>query len=856
MGGGLQQGYGMNQNMTPMPGMPSSMSAQGNNMSGGMGGGMTRPHDQQRAYQMRLLQQQQQMRTNGMMGQRPGQMNAMYAQQGQQSGAQMPNGQQSGQMSGNPSTLQQQQQQQQHAKRQQFLQYVMRQFQSQGKQFNPNPAVGGRPLDLYALWIVVSSAGGSQNVDRNGQWQAVANKLGYSQHPTAAQEIKHIYASNVSAYEAMYMNMRTKQKQEQARMHAHQMAGFSGPTQGSPQPRMMQPPQTNQYQQQQFQQGQQPEAAAPPPPPPVMNTQTTPVPNSAQLPQNGMVTPQQMMGPQAQLQHRRESSVGSVRKSEQTPQQPGSQPVAAPSPQVKTQRQPSVKQEASGGMVMKSEEPQSTNYIPQMRTIEFDGGYDIPALYDLCSSISRATPVMPTVDEMGVIDTRAITLSLASGIHGEVRYALDALAVVSMDQRISFELDKCEDLMDTLVDCAEDQTELLSDEAAEVSDALDLSSYEDVMRGSRVEADTLQDVPQFGTREYDLDRAADKLIAITTILRNFSFFEHNHRLLTAAPLIKWLSNTIRLLGTRNMLLRTHLNTQDFYKDVITLLSNITQSLELPSRDDALHILHFLLAFAPQPAPSYADGNGNIRFTSFVPAVHRYLPPAVDCLAKLLARQEPNRVLYRSIFTASSSSLAVSESPLDLLTRAFALAISVLPDRTKGSSGNNAQLRIVEARKAYLTQGMLAADILSTLTPSNNAELARTWVESEDGWAVSLLNLASLLSVDRPQPPPPPKQRDLGMDTESFKLITHRALTMMKRLAEKAVSVPHEKQTNGASKNGGEDGASEKEKNAPAPLRFDGIPQGHAILGATLLGTTDKVALGLLCKLHDLAMSKG
>ncbi|MFA7746443.1 hypothetical protein, partial [Salinicoccus roseus] len=85
--------------------------------------------------------------------------------------------------------------------------------------------------------------------------------------------------------------------------------------------------------------------------------------------------------------------------------------------------------------------------------------------------------------------------------------------------------------------------------------------------------------PAFGTQEYELDRAADKLLAITVILRNFSFYEHNHRLLTTSTLMKWLSNTIRLLGTRNMLLRTYYNTQDFYKDMIIFLSNITQSLE-------------------------------------------------------------------------------------------------------------------------------------------------------------------------------------------------------------------------------------------------------------------------------------
>lgn len=507
---------------------------------------------------------------------------------------------------------------------------------------------------------------------------------------------------------------------------------------------------------------------------------------------------------------------------------------------------------------MKMEEPQSTNYVPQARSVGLDGGYDIPTLTELGTHIQRHMPQMPSVDEMGTIDTQAMTLSLASGIHSEVRYALDALAIISMDQRVSFELEKCHDLIDVLIDCADEQLDLLSDEAAEVSDALDLPSYEDIMRGSRIEADALQDVPAFGTQAYELDRAADKLLAVTVILRNFSFYEHNHRLLTTETLMKWLSNTIRLLGTRNMLLRTYYNTQDFYKDMIIFLSNITQSLELATRDDALHVLHFLLAFAPQQSPSYTESTSKLVFPSFVPSVHRYLPPAVDCLAKLLARQDPNRVLYKSIFTAPSSSLASSESPLDLLTRAFALAISVLPDRSKGSTTNTTQLRIVEARKAYLTQGMLAADILTTLAPSNASDLARAWLDSDDGWASSLLSLASLLSVEQPPRPvtaaakgPPP----MGWDVESFRLISYRALMMLKRLAEKAGTSRALTRgfVNGASVLDAASNDSKDKDTDSVSQKWDGAPFGHAVIGALMLPNCDKTSLGLLCGLHAMAM---
>ncbi|KAK5135033.1 hypothetical protein LTR08_005693 [Meristemomyces frigidus] len=813
--GAWNQGMGMNPNNMAIPAMVTSGAGQMKSM-------MAQPNSTQRQYQMQLQQQQEQMRRSGLMrsaGVPPNQMGNFGVQQ---PGGSVPNGQVNTQAAA--MAIHQQ-------KRNQFMKILQTHASQHGRPFNPTPTIGGRPVDMYMIFTLVAGSGGSSQIDRQNQWQAVANKLGFSQpqFQTAAEELKQIFIMYIASYERMYYAAKAQAKQEQARMHAHQMAGLGGPSQASPTKTMQPPNLHNPYNQ--VQQGQQ--AQQPP--------QVTPVQAHAQLPTNPLATPQQM------LQHRRNSS---IRKPEQMTPQANTPAMTAPSPQSvpKVQRSPSIKQEA-GATVMKSDEPQSTNYEPHTRTIEYDGGYDVAALHELGNTISRAIPNMPTVDEMGVIDMRAITRSLESGIHGEVRYALDALAIITRDERIHFELEKCEDLLDIVVDCAEEQIEMLSDEAAEVSDALDLPSYEDILRGSRAEAETLQEVPEYGTQAYELDRAADRLVAISTIVRNLSFYEHNHQLLTSAPLIKWLSNTIRLLGTRNMLLRTFYNVLDFYKDMITFLSNITQSLELPSRDDALHILHFLLAFAPQPSPAYTESSSKIRFTSFVPAVHRSLPHAVDCLAKLLARQDPNRMFYRSIFTASSSSLALSESPLDLLTRAFALSISVLPDRSKGSLGNATQLRIVEARKSYLCQGMLAADILTSLAPSHDTKLARAWIESEDGWPVGLLNLTALLSVDRSQPPGPAKG-PLGHDTESFKLITHRALSMMKRLAEKAGKGANSQMTSTGNSEVKPEGDAEQEQRAP---KWDGIPQGHAILGALMMPNTDKVALGLLCGLHEMAM---
>ncbi|EOD48104.1 putative arid bright domain protein [Neofusicoccum parvum UCRNP2] len=226
-------------------------------------------------------------------------------------------------------------------------------------------------------------------------------------------------------------------------------------------------------------------------------------------------------------------------------------------------------------------------YKPKVRPLmDTHGGILVDGHGNVGEKLAKLKPDVPGVEEMGIIDMRAISLSLQSGLSREVRFALDILVRLSHDPRLHLELEKCEDLMDAIVDCAEEQVDALAEDAAEVSDILDLTSYEDAIRNSRSELESLQETPEYGTTAFELDRSADRLIAITTILRNLSFFESNHALLSSPNVIRFVSNTVRLLGTRIMLLRNNVNTVDFMKDTITFLSNTSDKIELPSREDA------------------------------------------------------------------------------------------------------------------------------------------------------------------------------------------------------------------------------------------------------------------------------
>ena len=170
------------------------------------------------------------------------------------------------------------------------------------------------------------------------------------------------------------------------------------------------------------------------------------------------------------------------------------------------------------------------------------------------------------------------------------------------------------------------------------------------------------------------------------------------------------------------------------------------------------------------------------FSPYDPAVHRYLPSAVDSLAKLLARDEPNRSHYKIIFNSDIG----SHTPFDLLTRTFGLAISGIPDDKQDTKRGNL-IPVVEARKPFLMQGMLAAEILANLAPGFSTGIARSWLTSEDGFSQNLIRLIFALCVEAA--PQVPHQRTSALpkgaeDVDSLHL-TLGGIAVLRRLAEKS-----------------------------------------------------------------------
>ncbi|OAQ97278.1 hypothetical protein LLEC1_02015 [Akanthomyces lecanii] len=769
--------------------------------------GMTEPQ-KMAAYQMRLQQQlqgnmqmQAQLQAQGMgrgMMQKP--------QMGGMPNGQMPQG-----------GMRPQQRSMGGMNPEHFMKNLTHFMTAKGLPFDTSPTVAERPVNLMMLFQAVSSKGGSKTVNAANGWAHIAQALGLPVHiPIVASTLRQVYERNLQKFEeAWIVQQKTRMMGQNPNM----------PSQGTPQKQMQPGQQTLQGQmpQGQMPQGQMPQGQMTPGQMTSAQSQ-----GQQQMPQPHPQQQQQQQHLQQQHQHhlqqQQQQQMQQHMQQQQTPAKPGQAPVngfATPQPpqpsmmghqrnslsksvDANTPGEPSLQSPAhhrQGSMQIGHHEGRSAvpttevrappmmqksdDYSPCARELATFGGVDLHAADILGKELEHWMPIAPSCNELGNIDIAALTRGLQCGMHSEVRVALDTLATLSNSphQPHFLQLRYCDDLVDALIDCAEEQLDMLVENTVEVADEVSLTSYEDVVRACRMERLAVRNCPTYGTIEYDLDRAVDKIICVTTILRNVSFpgeQNENHIVLADEMVIKFLCSIIRYLGTRTMLLRSHANTLDFMKDIVILLSNIAGSIELPSREQALCLLNFLLAFAPSPAPTVVGGS--LFFASYEPGVQPYLPHAVDSLAKLLARDEPNRGFYKAIFGLDSGNNASHET----LTRTFALAIAPLPDKTTESARMPNYPSLIEVRKPFLMQGLLAAEILASMAPGFESGVAKAWLSSGEGLAQNLTKLVRELShVYERQPPRGPRSRD-----PELVYIVVLGVTLLRRLAEKARDPNH------------------------------------------------------------------
>ncbi|ANB13699.1 Swi1p [Sugiyamaella lignohabitans] len=381
--------------------------------------------------------------------------------------------------------------------------------------------------------------------------------------------------------------------------------------------------------------------------------------------------------------------------------------------------------------------------------------------------------------------------------------------------------------------------------------------------------------------------SVDRLLSITTILRNLSFVDQNRSILINEPTSReFLFGLLYSLAENANLLPNSKQTLDLMKDLVTIFSNLAPVLILDSAKDALVLLLFILAFTPTPIPLTTSKDG-IVFGRYTPVVHRYLPYAVDILAKVLPRDPPNRDLFESIFLGTCTNFEYLQllqryfngrpaDPYELMTCAFGLVISTVPH-----DDLSVIPRGLELARPLLHQSLLVAEMLAEMikfekpTRSNtngtvdadedndiemsesdksfgkekeqnnlsdflkefkekkaNYNLAYEWLSASDGFGHALLRAACALGAVVGN------GRARDEERNPFARITQRSITVLRILGKKAMEYDSQ------------DGALTGSEKAIVQLPSGVLPTIEALLGAMLASEMDKYVVGQICRFCD------
>ncbi|ONH69161.1 SWI/SNF chromatin-remodeling complex subunit SWI1 [Cyberlindnera fabianii] len=278
----------------------------------------------------------------------------------------------------------------------------------------------------------------------------------------------------------------------------------------------------------------------------------------------------------------------------------------------------------------------------------------------------------------------------------------------------------------------------------------------------------------------------DQLMTISMIFRNISFVEYNPNALAANDLFKdflfKLVFAVAAHGEKFFFTRRRLG---FLKDALIILMNISHLLELRSHNEALTILVLILSFgADEP------DDKNLLIPEYIPTAHKYHSHGVDVLAKLIARDPPNKQFFQGVLTGTYDPSTPTElvdqnkklvelyagddnSHMTLLTRVFRHLMSIIP------LNSLALQPLLQERDAAILQSLLAAALIAEMIPTEVPEgnIALTWLSSAESIGNGLTRLALLLAAYSARP----------NENETLKLISIRALSVVNTLTQKALA---------------------------------------------------------------------
>ncbi|KAG4300761.1 hypothetical protein PCK1_002838 [Pneumocystis canis] len=152
-------------------------------------------------------------------------------------------------------------------------------------------------------------------------------------------------------------------------------------------------------------------------------------------------------------------------------------------------------------------------YKPKKRVIETYGGFDMELITKMSSDLENLKCKPPTLHELGTVNIYALTMSIKSGLHSEVNRALDVFTTITGDKRWGLPLSECEELLDSIIEMADDEYNLLVQNVKVMDETMSVLSYEQMINLCYDETENLTVNYRPGSLGYEKIKTAEKILS-------------------------------------------------------------------------------------------------------------------------------------------------------------------------------------------------------------------------------------------------------------------------------------------------------------------------------------------------------
>lgn len=351
------------------------------------------------------------------------------------------------------------------------------------------PAIGGRQMNLFLIYYLVSKMGGFVHVLKSGKIPFIASRLGLDpSNRELLTQFVQMYHKSLFPFEQFastpegMRQLAARRQQLQAQLHERNVAK---PNVNKPAQKPSNQNTPNSNGQVQTPHPLQPQVQIRPSNASAISNSATPIPGSVPASVNNT--------PKVQPKNsRRKSSQASI-PSQKAPSRAASSGVSSPAVTGPAGTPKPTSTSHNGHTNTHKNGPRRSpdfarNYIPHNGLLTKTAGFNLEAMQTYGQQLDHLKPVFLYFPELGKVSIHALTMALKSQLDAEVNVALNVLLIVTSDPSFFLPLERCKELLDTLCQVGEHIARVIClDTADEDSEPAPLETDEVPFKHSKID---------------------------------------------------------------------------------------------------------------------------------------------------------------------------------------------------------------------------------------------------------------------------------------------------------------------------------------------------------------------------------